>query len=170
MEHELHPRDLESHTVAWFSSPGQVRTAAVALERHGVDSMYIDVARTPSHEDRRRIDRSSMNWMGRCALVGVPIGLVLGALVGLGVGALLGVVGTELVGTTVALAAFGAPLGGFLAVVTRLPVTDEAYDTFASVEPEDEWISVAGPAAVQELAWSVLDHLHPLHLSPAGRR
>jgi len=170
MEHELHPHDLESHTVAWFGSPDQVRSAAVELERRGIDSMYIDVSRTPSPEDRRRIDRSSMSWLGRRALVGAAAGLVLGVLIGLGLGALLGAAGMELVGTAVAVAVFTAPIGGFLSVVTRLPVTDEAFDTFASVEPEDDWISVAGPDEVQETARSVLDELEPLHLSPAGQR
>ena len=80
----------------------------------------------------------------------------------------VGAEGTDLFGAAMAAAIFVTPIGGFLSVVTRMPVTDEAFDTFGA-EPEGEnWISVSGPVDQQETARAVLLDLHPTKMSARG--
>jgi len=164
MEHDLHSRDAHPATVAWFSSNEQTRAAAVALERQGIDAIYIDVSRPPSVSDRRTIDRSSMSWMGRRAVIGAVIGAVAGVLVGLALGTLFDAEGADLVGTIMAAAIFLTPIGGFLALAVRLPVTDEVFDTFGEEPQEQDWVAISGPKDVQDTARSVLQSLDPIRI------
>jgi hypothetical protein len=168
MEHEVPSPEPETLTMAWFDDVDAVRKAAVELERHGIDAVYIEVARTTSVTDRRRTDRSTMSWLGRRAVVGVVLGLLVGALVGYGLGQLLGADGTDLLGSVIAATVFIAPIGGFLAVVTRIPATDEAFDTFGDEPEGEDWISVSGPPEVQESARQVLAGLGATKVSERG--
>jgi hypothetical protein len=168
MEHEPHLRHTRARTVAWFSSNEEVRAATVALERHGIDSVHIDVARAPSVSDRRRIDRSSMSWMGRRAVVGGAIGALVGLVIGLTLGSWFDAKGVDLVGAIIAAVIFLTPIGGFLALATGLPVTDEVFDTFGHEPEGQDWVSVGGPKDVQDAAASVLQSLDPVRISAFG--
>jgi len=168
MEHDLHPRDSSSKTVAWFASKDQMRAATVALERHGIDSMYIDMARTPSVTNRRGIDRSSMSWMGRRAAVGAVLGAMAGVVVGLVLGTIFDAEGMDLFAAVMGAVIFLTPIGGFLGLATRLPVTDEAFDTFGKEPEGEDWLSITGPKEVQDAARELLESLDAVRISAVG--
>jgi ElaB/YqjD/DUF883 family membrane-anchored ribosome-binding protein len=160
--------DLGSHTVAWFRSAAQLRAAESALERQGIDSRYIQVARPSVTRNRRAIDRRTWSAIGKRAAVGVLIGIVVGALIGLLVGLALGNGGSDLFAFAFALGIAGAPLGGIYVVATKLPTQEQSFDTFggtnAATPQEEEWIAVSGPADLQNEAVQILQQQHPVRI------
>jgi ElaB/YqjD/DUF883 family membrane-anchored ribosome-binding protein len=156
--------DLGSHTVAWFRSAAQLRAAESALERQGIDSRYIQVARPSVTRNRRAIDRRTWSAIGKRAAVGIVVGALIGLLVGLA----LGNGGTDLFAFAFALAIAGAPLGGIYVVATKLPTQEQSFDTFGGTEAatsqEEEWIAVSGPTDLQNEAVQILQEQHPVRI------
>lgn len=160
--------DLGSHTVAWFESSAQLRAAETALERHGIDSRYIEVARPSVRKNRRAIDRRTWASLGKRGAVGVAVGVVVGALIGLLIGLALGNGGTDLFAFAFALAIAGAPLGGIYVVATKLPTQEQSFDTFGGTQraviDDEDWIAVGGPNDLQSEAAQILQQQHPLRI------
>lgn len=151
-------------TVAWFQEYDQVRSAEVELERNGIDPVNVRISTPDTTADRRAIDRRSMGWIGRRALIGAIIGAALGAAIGTAIGAALNGWTSDVVFFTVGGLIFGTPPGFFYAVGTRLPASPEAFDTFGDEEPGAAWIAVTGPSEVRDEAAQVLEGLQPLKL------
>ncbi|MGB3410427.1 MAG: hypothetical protein WBA45_04460 [Microthrixaceae bacterium] len=156
------------HTIAWFSSIDQARHAVLALERNGVDSSYIEVATKPTSEDRNLVDKRSMAWMGKLAVVGVIGGILIGAIIAVLIVVIVGAEGVGLVAGVIAGAVFGAFAGGFYSVAVQLPVSEGSFDTFGGEPTGSDWVAVGGPSEVQQKASAVLGDLHPLQLKDAA--
>lgn len=148
-------------TVAWFETLDEVRAAELALEGQGVDAANISLQRVDPVGNRRDIDRRTLGWAGRRALIGGIVGPMLGAAVAVGIGAALGYRGGSLLIFAMVGAVFGFGPGFYYAVGSRLPVKPQTFDTFADDTPGDTWIAVSGPVEVRELAVSVLKDLQP---------
>ncbi|HTO01184.1 MAG TPA: hypothetical protein VL068_10960 [Microthrixaceae bacterium] len=162
------PEQLESgeHTVAFFASIDKARHAVLALERNGIDSSYITVARKPASEDRVLVDKRSMAWMAKLAVLGTVGGALLGAVIGILIVLVIGAEGTALVAGVISGVIFGAFAGGFCLVALQLPVNEESYDMFGGEPSGSDWIAVSGPSEVREKASSVLRNLSPLQMQP----
>lgn len=156
--------DTRDHTIAWFRSAADVRAAESALERSGIESRYIDVARIPTAGHRREIDRRTWSSLGVRAAVGVVVGAALGALAGLLIGLLLGNEGTDLVGFALAGFFGGGPLGGIYMAGTRLPTEETTFDTFGGDQHQEEWIAISGPDDLQSEAARILQQQHPVRM------
>ena len=160
--------DLGSHTVAWFGSSAQLRAAETALERHGIDSRYIEVARPSVSRNRRSIDRRTWASLGKRAALGVLVGSTIGAIIGLLIGLALGHGGWDLFAFGFALWIAGGPLGGIYMVATRLPTQEQSFDTYGGSErpatDDEEWIAVGGPNDLQSEAAQILQQQHPVRI------
>lgn len=156
------------HTVAWFSSIDKARHAVLALERNGVDSSYIEVAKRPTREDRVLVDKLSMAWMAKLGIAGVFGGLVLGAAIGSLIVVIIGAEGAALAAGAIAGAVFGAFAGSFCLLAVELPVNSGSYDTFGGEPSGSDWVAVGGPSEVQKRASAVFDSLHPIQMSEAA--
>jgi hypothetical protein len=160
-----HPEPLGQVT-ARFDSAEQAREAIIALEQAGVeaDHVRLDDGRltNPERSSTWAQDRAVFRkGAGRYVLTGV-LGAVAGAAVVIAATMLL--VGT---GMVVALAAgIGGALFGFWAaayygVATKLPVNEEAFDTFGPGEqrtPASLTIDITEPGLVDVVDEVVRDH------------
>jgi hypothetical protein len=155
--------DLQSHTIAWFDSSDQVRAAESALERSGVESHYIEVARPSTARTRREVDRKTWSSIGTRGIIGLVVGIAAGALVGFLVGLLLGYEGTDLFAWAFGGAIFSAVPGAFYMVGSRMPTQEQAFDTYGGEGGRRDamWIAIGGPDDVQSHAAEVLQAQHP---------
>ncbi len=169
------PEPLESgehnvgaHVVAWFTSMDEVRHAVLALERNGVDSTYIEMARRSPREGSMLSDKRSMARLAKLALLGALGGSALVAGVAVLVALILGLDGSTIAAVAIAGAIFGAFAGGFCLPVVQTPVNAASFDTFGGEPQGSDWIAVGGPNEVQQKAVSVLGDLKPIQLSEAA--
>jgi hypothetical protein len=160
-----HPEPLGTVT-ARFDSAERAREAIIALEQAGVeaDHVHLDDGRltTPERSSTWAQDREVFRkGAGRYVLTGLA-GAVAGAAVVIAATMLL--VGTDLV---VGLAAgIGGALFGFWAaayygVATKLPVNEEAFDTFGPGEehtPASLTVDITEPGTVDVVDEVVRDH------------
>jgi hypothetical protein len=124
---------------AEFEDPAPARDAVLALEGNGVDAQDIHVV-TPDAVPLPAGERAAegsihTQWIKNTASIGIP-GAVIGALVLAAAVLLIGVEprGPAVLGAAVAGAIGGSIVGGFWGNARKLPVNEEAMDTYA-VDP-----------------------------------
>ncbi|HEY2813129.1 MAG TPA: hypothetical protein VGJ03_06685 [Acidimicrobiales bacterium] len=132
-----------THSVmARFDEPDVAREAMVDLEERGIESAAIHLveqpATIPTREGGLHADLSaSRRIAGNFARDGV-VGAVIGAFVFVGAFVLIGVepFGVAVLVGVIAGGIAGALMGGFFGAAWRLPVNEDALDTYA-LDPSD---------------------------------
>jgi hypothetical protein len=121
---------------ASFDDPAGARRAVLALEGKGIDADEIRVLgpdSVPTPDTTREADLRVTGDLARWAIEGALVGAVAGAAVIMLAVWALGVAPFIPWGLVAAMAGaiLGSTIGGFWAAGSRLPVNEEAFDTYA---------------------------------------
>lgn len=155
----------DEHTVAWFGSTADAHKAVLSLERHGIDSTFIQISHTPRPEERRTADKNSFAWLAKLGAIGLVAGAALGALIGVVVGAIMGANQLTFVAIVIAGAFIGGALLGLGIYAVKMPVSTESYDMLSGETSGDDWVAVSGPIDLRDKARDVLEELHPVKVA-----
>lgn len=148
-------------TMAWYSSLEEVRRAETELERHGIDSMRVQIGEVDNVAERRHIDDRSIGWAARRGVIGLLVGAVAGALLGLLIGWLVMEDADDIAAFVLGGAVFGLAPGLLYSVFTAVPAASSTFDTFADDEHGSSCLAVEGPREVREKAAEVLSGVEP---------
>jgi hypothetical protein len=159
------------HTVVGlFDQPAEARSAMLALERKGIDALdirLVESPQVPTREGARSADLAVTGAVGRRYLIGGLVGAGIAVVIS---GLVVGVVTTE--GGAALMAAFiaaipGFLLGGFYGGALRLPVNEEALDTYAidpaSSDPVGVEVDLRDTSTV-EAAVETLQAMHAVRI------
>jgi hypothetical protein len=124
--------------IAEFDSPDRAREAMVALEWQGIDADDIKLVTPPDvpvPDAQRAAEGRTVRDIARRTVVWGAVGALAGAAIGVGVALVLGFdLGVALVIAALAGGILGAQVGGFWGGASRLPVNEEALDTY-TIDP-----------------------------------
>ncbi len=136
------PGQLPEILRADFDEPAAARQAMIALEGQGIDADDIRLVDEPSAVPTQGATRGAELAATGDVARNYAGGATIGAVVGAGLLALVALlVGPDPVGPALAIAVVGGAVGGFFlggywGAAAKLPVNEEAFDTYLS-DPQD---------------------------------